>query len=95
VAVLEIGKSLRDYTFRRPLNDVHPGDHEEPFERTRHRSSGNGVNIERHSTNPAVHRGPDGMIVCLSYSGIYGRFYGRGFFRVRDEIGLWISYLPS
>jgi hypothetical protein len=43
-----------------------------------------------------VHRGPDDVIVRLSYSGIYGRFYGRGFFfRVRDEIGLWISYLPS
>jgi hypothetical protein len=41
-----------------------------------------------------VHRGPDDVIVRLSYSGIYGRFYGRGFFRVRDQIGLWISYLP-
>jgi hypothetical protein len=25
IAVLEIVKSLRDYTFRRPLNAVHPG----------------------------------------------------------------------
>jgi hypothetical protein len=61
----------------------------------RGQDSGSSVNIERHSTNPAVRRGPDDVIVPLSYSGIYGRFYDRGFFRVRDEIGLWISYLPS
>ncbi len=37
----------------------------------------------------------DDLLVKLGYSGIYGKFYGGGFFRDRDQVGIRVSYLLS